>query len=104
MEIKTDRLLLRKFNKEDINQTYMNALNDYSIMGMTEARHVVWDQDKVEKFIENANTEDSILFNNSKFYRLQWMKNLMNEGKLDDKLNFNDIQPYKIINKSQYIK
>lgn len=61
MEIKTNRLLLRKFKKEDINQTYMNALNDYSIMGMTEARHVVWDQNNVEKFIEKANTEDSIL-------------------------------------------
>ena len=35
------------------------------------------------------------LFINSKFYRLQWMKNLMNEGMLDDKLNFNGIQSNK---------
>ena len=62
MEIKTSRLLLRKFTKEDINQTYLNALNDHTIMGMTEARHIIWDRYKAEKFIENSNTDDSILF------------------------------------------
>jgi ribosomal-protein-alanine N-acetyltransferase len=62
MEIKTPRLLLRKFTKEDISQTYMNALNDHSIMGMTEARHVYWDMKNVEIFIEKSNTSDSILF------------------------------------------
>jgi len=62
MEIKTDRLLLSKFVKEDINETYMNALNDHSIMEMTEARHVIWDRNNIEKFIENSNTKDSLLF------------------------------------------
>jgi ribosomal-protein-alanine N-acetyltransferase len=62
MEIKTDRLLLSKFVKEDINETYLNALNDHSIMGMTEARHVIWKQYNVEEFIEKANSIDSILF------------------------------------------
>jgi ribosomal-protein-alanine N-acetyltransferase len=62
MEIKTSRLLLRKFTKEHINQTYLNALNDHTIMGMTEARHIIWDRNKTEKFIENSSTNDSILF------------------------------------------
>ncbi len=62
MEIKTERLLLSKFIKEDINETYMNALNDYSIMGMTEARHINWNRLNAEKFIENSSTQDSLLF------------------------------------------
>jgi RimJ/RimL family protein N-acetyltransferase len=62
MEINTNRLLLSKFTKEAISETYLNALNDHTIMGMTEARHIVWDRNKAEKFIDNSNTDDSILF------------------------------------------
>jgi len=61
MEINTNRLILRKFTKEDINQSYLNALNDPTIMGMTEARHIFWDRSEAEKFIENSNTDGSIL-------------------------------------------
>ena len=62
MEIKTNRLIIRKFRKNDVNQTYINALNDPSIMGMTESRHIVWNQKNIEEFIKNSNSESSFLF------------------------------------------
>lgn len=61
MEINTKRLLLRNFTKEDINERYLNALNDHTIMGMTEARHVIWNNKNIEKFIQKSNSKDSIL-------------------------------------------
>jgi ribosomal-protein-alanine N-acetyltransferase len=61
MEINTNRLFLRKFTKEDINERYLSALNDHTVMGMTEARHIIWDRKNVEKFIQKSNSTDSIL-------------------------------------------
>jgi nucleoside-diphosphate-sugar epimerase len=54
-------------------------------------------EDGISDMINRFRSMDnfSTLFIDSKFYRLQWMKNLMNEGMLDDKLNFNGIESIK---------
>lgn len=62
MEIVTERLLLRRFMVSDITQVYLEALNDPSIIGMTEARHKNWNKENASVFIESVNNSSSILF------------------------------------------
>ena len=62
MEIITERLFLRPFSVSDITEVYLNALNDPSIIGMTEARHKNWNEENASAFIESVNNKTSILF------------------------------------------
>lgn len=65
MEIPTifsERLKITLFSPENITETYLSALNDDLIIGLTEARHKKWDLDSAKQFIKNANNESSRLF------------------------------------------
>ena len=62
MELETTRLYLRPFQVSDITQVYLDALNDLSIIGQTEARHLFWDRKSATEFIQLANEISSILF------------------------------------------
>jgi RimJ/RimL family protein N-acetyltransferase len=65
MEIPTlfsERLKITLFLPQDITETYLSALNDDSIIALTEARHKKWDLVSAKKFIANANNESSKLF------------------------------------------
>jgi [ribosomal protein S5]-alanine N-acetyltransferase len=62
MELITERLILKPFFPEHINDTYLSALNDPEVMGKTEARHRVWDRDIATDFIRSANQSNSQLF------------------------------------------
>jgi len=62
MILETSRLYIRQFLSSDINEIYLNALNDASVMGLTEARHQTWNKDKAINFIEAANSKDSKIF------------------------------------------
>ena len=61
MELETHRLLIRPFSILDISDVYLNALNEDSIIGLTEARHKKWDIESVKQFI-NSNNLDNTLF------------------------------------------
>ena len=58
----TPRLLMRPLTPKDITSTYLNGLNDPSIIGMTEARHRYWDHKSASEFIESVQTQTSVLF------------------------------------------
>ena len=62
MEIlnKTSRTYLRLFNEEDITAEYIAALNDKTIVGLTEARHRRWSVEQVQKYIQSARESDDI--------------------------------------------
>ena len=61
-KIATKRLNLRTLQKLDINNDYLEALNNESIVGMTEARHKIWTIKNVEEFINlNNNSSDMLL-------------------------------------------
>ena len=62
MIYETSRLYIRQFSSSDINETYLNALNDSSVMGLTEARHQTWNKDKAVNFIKTASSKDSKIF------------------------------------------
>ena len=62
MEITTQRLYLCPFKMEDITPVYLEALNDTSVIGMTEARHQSWNIESISAFIQVANSCSSILF------------------------------------------
>ncbi len=62
MELMTKRLLLRPFRVTDITEIYLSALNDSSIIGMTEARHKKWNKESAEAFVQSVNTNTSTLF------------------------------------------
>ena len=63
LEIKTQRLIIRNFQPVNITKKYLNALNDNSIMGLTEARHQKWNREQAIKFILRSNkSNESILF------------------------------------------
>lgn len=62
MELETARLYLRKFESSDITPVYLDALNDPSIIGQTEARHCTWDISSATEFVQQANEASSILF------------------------------------------
>jgi [ribosomal protein S5]-alanine N-acetyltransferase len=53
--IETERLCVKKYQPNDITQKYLDALNDDSIIGLTEARHQKWDRKSASEFILNAN-------------------------------------------------
>ena len=55
--IYTKKLYLRRFCTDDITQTYLNALNDDSIIGLTEARHKKWNVENVLEYINNSNVK-----------------------------------------------
>jgi [ribosomal protein S5]-alanine N-acetyltransferase len=54
----TERLILRNFSIDDITATYINALNDMSIIGLTEARHTNWTTEKIKSYIGSSNQEN----------------------------------------------
>ena len=57
------RLEIKVFSSDDITDTYLNALNEDEIVGLTEARHQHWNIANVERYIENSNRPgESILF------------------------------------------
>lgn len=62
MELITKRLMLRPFKVSDITEIYLAALNDPSIIGMTEARHKIWTKESAEAFVQSVNNDTSILF------------------------------------------
>ena len=58
----TKRLNLRILQKLDINYDYVEALNNESIVGMTEARHKTWTIKNIEEFINlNKNSSNMLL-------------------------------------------
>ena len=59
MTLDTKRLTLKIFKKSMISELYLKSLNDKSIVGMTEARHTVWNKKNAEDFIENSNSNSS---------------------------------------------
>jgi|SaaInlStandDraft_5_1057022.scaffolds.fasta_scaffold11389_2 [ribosomal protein S5]-alanine N-acetyltransferase len=62
-EVETDRLILRVFHPNDITEKYLDALNQRSIIGLTEARHHNWSRKKAVEFIVNTNKpSESTLF------------------------------------------
>jgi [ribosomal protein S5]-alanine N-acetyltransferase len=62
VEIETIRLVIRVFRPEDITSTYLSALNDAEIVGLTEARHRKWDYDSAASFvIKSTNVGESLL-------------------------------------------
>lgn len=50
--IETERLIIRLFKKEDITQEYVQALNDDSIINLTESRYKKWSHDEAVKYVE----------------------------------------------------
>jgi RimJ/RimL family protein N-acetyltransferase len=54
MRIRTNNLLLKSFRAKDITDEYVNALNDKSIVGLTEARHKTWGYANVKKFVNQS--------------------------------------------------
>ncbi|MBI4596912.1 MAG: GNAT family N-acetyltransferase [Candidatus Omnitrophica bacterium] len=41
----------------DVTPVYVASMNDPEVVGLTEARHVVWDHQRVAQFIERSNVE-----------------------------------------------
>jgi len=62
MELTTQRLTLRLFTPSDITDMYLEALNDMSVVGRTEARHQRWNRESASDFIRAANCGNSMLF------------------------------------------
>lgn len=62
MTIESPRLFIREFLPSDISETYLRALNDPSVIGLTEARHQIWDRAKAINFISFANQKNSKIF------------------------------------------
>lgn len=57
------RLTIRILRPDDITVTYLNALNENEIVGLTEARHQHWNIANVTQYIKNSNRPgESILF------------------------------------------
>ncbi|MHA2246038.1 MAG: GNAT family N-acetyltransferase [Candidatus Hodarchaeales archaeon] len=54
----SDNLILRTFTHDDVTQEYLDALNDYSIIKFTEARHHKWDREKINTYISESNVDD----------------------------------------------
>ena len=57
----TKRLNLRILQKSDINYEYVAALNNESIVGMTEARHIKWTIKNTEEFLNLNNNSSNML-------------------------------------------
>ncbi len=53
----TPRLMIRPLRREDVTSRYVEALNDPEVVGMTEARHVAWDPDRVLEYVEQMNCD-----------------------------------------------
>lgn len=63
MLINTKNLILKKFKSSMISDNYLKALNDKSIIGLTEARHQNWNKENAAQYIdETANSKNSIMF------------------------------------------
>jgi RimJ/RimL family protein N-acetyltransferase len=61
MELSTARLIIRPFVPSDITEVYLTGLNDPSVIGLTEARHMSWNRHTAEEFVNSANSSTSIL-------------------------------------------
>ena len=62
LRLVSDRLVITYLSSKDIKDNYLLALNDDSIIGLTEARHKKWDRHSAKEFIDNANNQSSRLF------------------------------------------
>ncbi|MFX0087437.1 MAG: bifunctional GNAT family N-acetyltransferase/PLP-dependent aspartate aminotransferase family protein [Candidatus Hodarchaeota archaeon] len=51
----TKNLSLKTFTTADVTQEYINALNDYTVVKYTEARHHKWDRESVDRYIRESN-------------------------------------------------
>ncbi len=51
----TTHLLLRTFTIEDITPQYLTALNDPTIVGLTEARHRKWTPQSATDYVKDSN-------------------------------------------------
>jgi len=59
----SERLEIGVLSPDDITVTYLNALNEDEIVGLTEARHQHWNIANVKRYIDNSNKPgESILF------------------------------------------
>ena len=56
-KIITENLYLRPLSSSDITQDYINALNDMEVVKLTETRHQKWDEESVERYVEESNVE-----------------------------------------------
>jgi [ribosomal protein S5]-alanine N-acetyltransferase len=62
-KVETNRLIIKIFKSDDINDKYLDALNQKNIIGLTEARHCKWTSEKAIKYIVNSNKPmESALF------------------------------------------
>ena len=61
VEIKTDRLVIREFEIDDISNEYVHALNDIEVVGLTEARHSSWDKNSVIEYVKNCSNSDDCM-------------------------------------------
>tara|TARA_Y100000991_G_C21963533_1_gene345698 strand:+ start:1446 stop:2060 length:615 start_codon:yes stop_codon:yes gene_type:complete len=57
----TKNLNLRILKKRDINDVYIKALNNESIVGMTQAIHKTWTRKNIEEFIDLNNNSSNML-------------------------------------------
>ncbi len=54
-KIITNRLYLRQLEVCDITEPYLEGLRDPEIIGLTEARHVLWNRDNAAEYIQSSN-------------------------------------------------
>lgn len=59
--VDTQNLYLKQVKVEDITPTYIEALNDQEIVGLTEARHQTWNEESVRKYVEESTKEGESL-------------------------------------------
>lgn len=57
-KIITENLYLKQFSVSDITKEYIHALNDFTIVRLTEARHRTWTLDDVKKYVRDSNKEN----------------------------------------------
>ncbi|MHA2346952.1 MAG: GNAT family N-acetyltransferase [Candidatus Hodarchaeales archaeon] len=53
----TNNLILRTFTTDDVTKAYIDALNDYTVVKLTEARHHDWNRGNVNQFVIESNKE-----------------------------------------------
>ena len=62
-KVETNRLIIKIFHPDHINEKYLDALNQKNIVGLTEARHCEWNREKAIDYIVKANQPmESMLF------------------------------------------
>ena len=61
INITSKRLLLRQLQVEDITDNYIKALQDPSVIELTEARHTKWNRENVIQYVIDSNIPDESL-------------------------------------------